>query len=91
MQVSVQDAIIDLTAAEGAALLGTAEATTEMLVWHGHIYGSFRERLEHQATELHYTAERTVLIFMDGEDDEIARCDDEGLTMLKGEDAEGDE
>lgn len=81
MNVSRSDAIISLTKAEGEALLGKAEATADMLNWGGHTYASFRERLEHQAVELHYETERTVLIYADDSEEPIARCDDEGLTI----------
>lgn len=84
MNVSRSDAIISLTKAEGEALLGKAEPTADMLQWGGHTYKTFRERLEHQATELNYETERTVLIYADDSEEPIARCDDEGL-VIKGE------
>jgi hypothetical protein len=87
MIVSRSDAIIDLTKAEGDALLGKAEATAAMLNWGGHTYKTFRERLEHQASELHYETERTVLIYADDSEEPVARCDDEGF-IIEGERSE---
>ena len=84
MRVSRSDAIIDLTKAEGDALLGKAEPTADMLNWGGHTYETFRARLEHQATELHYETDRTVLIHSDDSEEPVARCNERGF-IIEGE------
>ena len=81
MRVSRSDAIIELTKAESDALLGKAEPTADMLQWGGHTYASFREHLEHRASELHYETDRTVLIYADDSEEPVARYNDDGLII----------
>lgn len=81
MRISTSDASIELTAEEGAAFLGKAEATPEMLTVTlrdrkgeiEHTYRSYRERVEHAASELSYETDRTVLIFAGDGDEPVAR------------------
>lgn len=83
MEVSREDAIIDLTKVEGDTFLGKAEATPQMLRSDepDMPYRTFRDKVEHIASEIAYETERTVEIYMKGLDDRIAYCDGDGLVI----------
>ncbi len=82
MKIYRSDAILELTAAEVAALKDESKATPEMLADSDHpngAYRTFREKVEHRAAELHYETERTVLVCDDDEGETIARHRGDGL------------
>lgn len=84
MNIDRQNASIELTNAEGKVLLGQLNATPGMLADRNHpsgAYRTFKDKVEHRASELAYETGRTVEVFMDGRDERIAVCKEDELVV----------
>lgn len=82
MNVDRRDALIELDAAEVSAFRGQTKATPKMLADKQHpagAYSSFRDKVEHIASEIHHDTDRTVLICDVDTCDTLARYNERGL------------
>ena len=89
MNIDKRDAIIELDPQEVDVFTGKTRATADMLRDKHHpagSYPSFRDKVEHVASELHYETDRTVLICDADSGETLATYDERGLAPEPGGD-----